>query len=230
MANKISVLLVDDHAVVRAGYKTYLSLSERIGAVYEADRGETACQVYDKQTPDVVVMDLSMPGLGGLESVRRLLVRYPHCKILVFSIHNELVYVTRAIKAGAKGYITKNNEPDTLVTAVCTLAEGGTYIEPALAQQLAVNMAIGQDEAYKVKSLSPREFDIFCLLANGLSTRQAAEKLCLSYKTVCNHSTAIKEKLNVKTMSELTLLAGRQGIVKTGNGMYEPDRTESLHP
>lgn len=215
VANKISVLLVDDHAVVRAGYKTYLSLSERIGEIYEADRGETACQIYSRYTPDVVVMDLSMPGLGGLESVRRLLSRHPACRILIFSIHNELVYVTRAIKAGAKGYITKNNEPDTLVTAVCAIAEGNTYIDPDLAQQLAVNMAVGQDESYKIKSLSPREFDIFCLLANGLSTREAAEKLCLSYKTVCNHSTAIKEKLGVKTMSEMTLLASRQGIIKS---------------
>lgn len=215
MANKISVLLVDDHAVVRAGYKTYLSLSERIGEIYEADRGETACQIYSRHTPDVVVMDLSMPGLGGLESVRRLLSRHSACRILIFSIHNELVYVTRAIKAGAKGYITKNNEPDTLVTAVCAIAEGNTYIDPDLAQQLAVNMAVGQDESYKIKSLSPREFDIFCLLANGLSTREAAEKLCLSYKTVCNHSTAIKEKLGVKTMSEMTLLASRQGIIKS---------------
>ncbi len=214
MSRKISVLLVDDHAVVRTGYKTYLSLSERIGEIYEADRGELACQIYDRYQPDVVVMDLSMPGLGGLESIRRLINRHQKCKILVFSIHNELVYVTRAIKAGAKGYITKNNAPETLVTAVCTIAEGWTYVDPDLAQQLAVNMAVDQDETTKVKSLSPREFDIFCLLANGLTSKQAAEQLCLSYKTVCNHSTSIKEKLGIKTMSELTLLATRQGIIK----------------
>ncbi len=217
MSRKINVLLVDDHAVVRAGYKTYLSLSERIGDIYEAERGEAACQLYDRQSPDVVVMDLSMPGLGGFESIRRLLSRHHQCKILVFSIHNELVYVTRAIKAGARGYITKSNAPETLVTAVCTIAEGGTYVDPDLAQQLAVNMAVDQDETTKIKALSPREFDIFCLLSNGLSSREAAEKLCLSYKTVCNHSTAIKEKLGVKTMSELTLLASRQGIIKSAN-------------
>jgi DNA-binding NarL/FixJ family response regulator len=217
VSRKINVLLVDDHAVVRAGYKTYLSLSERIGEIYEADRGESACQIYDKQQPDVVVMDLSMPGLGGLESIRRLLSRHQNCKILVFSIHNELVYVTRAIKAGARGYITKSNTPETLIAAVCTIAEGGTFVDPDLAQLLAVNMAKGQDEVAKVKMLSPREFDIFCLLANGLSTREAAEQLCLSYKTVCNHSTAIKEKLGVKTMSELTLLASRHGILKTAD-------------
>lgn len=214
MSNKISVLLVDDHAVVRTGYKTYLSLSERIGEIYEADRGETACQLYSRHGPDIVVMDLSMPGLGGFESIRRLIGRHSHCKILVFSIHNELVYVTRAIKAGAKGYISKNNAPETLVSAVCTIAEGGTYVDPELAQQLAVNMAVDQDETVKIKSLSPREFDIFCLLANGLTSREAAEKLCLSYKTVCNHGTAIKDKLEVKTMSELTLMASRQGIIR----------------
>lgn len=214
---KIDVLLVDDHAVVRAGYKTYLSLSERIGQIYEADRGETACQVYARHTPDVVVMDLSMPGLGGLESIRRLLSRHGSCKILVFSIHNELVYVTRAIKAGAKGYITKSNAPETLVTAVCLIAEGGTYVDPDLAQLLAVSAALDQDETAKIKSLSPREFDIFCLLATGVTTREASENLCLSYKTVCNHSTSIKEKLGVKTLSELALLAARHGIIKGGD-------------
>ncbi|AEG02665.1 response regulator [Methylomonas methanica] len=214
MSEKINVLLVDDHAVVRAGYKAYLAMSEHIGLVYEADRGETACQVYSRHLPDVVVMDLSMPGLGGLESIRRLLGRHGNCKILVFSIHNELVYVTRAIKAGAKGYITKSNAPDTLITAVCTIAGGGTYVDADLAQQLAINSAVDQDETSKIKSLSPREFDIFCLLATGVTIREAAENLCLSYKTVGNHGTAIKDKLGVKTLSELALLASRHGIVK----------------
>ncbi|MDD1622945.1 MAG: response regulator transcription factor [Methylococcaceae bacterium] len=217
MSGKINVLLVDDHAVVRTGYKTYLSLSDRIGEIYEAERGETACQVYSRQLPDVVVMDLSMPGLGGFESIRRLLSRHGNCKILVFSIHNELVYVTRAIKAGAKGYISKNNAPETLVTAVCKIAEGGTYVDPDLAQRLAVNTAVDQDETTKIKSLSPREFDIFCLLATGVTSREAAESLCLSYKTVCNHSTAIKEKLGIKTLSELALLANRHGITKNAD-------------
>lgn len=214
MSRRISVLLVDDHAVVRAGYKTYLSLSDRIGDVYEADRGESAIQLYAKYLPDVVVMDLSMPGFGGLESIRRLLAHFQHCKILVFSVHNELVYVTRAIKAGAKGYIVKSNAPETLVTAVYTVSEGGTYVDPGLAQQLAVNVVIEQDESNKLKLLSPREFDIFCLLANGLTTREVAEKLCLNHKTVCNQTTSIKEKLNARTLAELTLIASRQGIIE----------------
>jgi two-component system invasion response regulator UvrY len=213
VSEKINVLLVDDHAVVRTGYKTYLALSNRIGRIYEADRGETACQLYTQYLPDLVVMDLSMPGIGGFETIRRLLVRDPSCKILVFSIHHELVYVTRAIKAGAKGYITKNSIPETLVTAACKISQGGTYVEPELAQQLAVSLAMDQDESEKIKQLSPREFDVFCLLANGYTVRKAAEKLCLSYKTVCNHGTAIKEKLGVETLTELTLLASRQGLI-----------------
>jgi DNA-binding NarL/FixJ family response regulator len=216
--NKISVLLVDDHAVVRTGYKTYLSLSDKIGQIYEADRGETACQLYNQLQPDMVVLDLSMPGMGGFECIRRLIHRHPHCKILVFSIHNELVYVTRALKAGAKGYITKNSIPDILIAAVCKIAQGGTYVDPELAQQLAVAMATIPDEAEKIKRLSPREFDVFCLLANGYTSRKIAEKLCLSYKTVCNHGTVIKEKMGVETLAELTLLANRQGLIEKYEG------------
>jgi len=211
---KISVLLVDDHAVVKEGYKSYLSLSEKIGTIYEADCGESACQHYMQQPVDVVVMDLSMPGMGGLECIRRLISRSPHCKILVFSIHNELIYATRAIKSGAKGYISKSSVPETLVKAVCSIAQGQTYIDAAMAQQLAVNMITEQNDESKIKLLSPREFDVFCLLANGNSPRDVAEKLHLSYKTVCNHSTAIKEKLAVKTIAEFTLMATRQGLIE----------------
>jgi len=215
MSKRINVLLVDDHAVVRAGYKAYLSLCESIGTVHEADRGESACQLYDRERPDVVVLDISMPGIGGFETIRRLILRDPRCKILVFSIHDEPIYATRALKAGAKGYIIKSNVPDTLVTAVFTLAEGGTFIAPELAQRVAMSMLYAQDEANVIKQLSPREFDIFCLLANGLAPREIAEKLCLSYKTVCNHSTAIKDKLEVKTMAEMTLLASRHGLIQS---------------
>jgi two-component system invasion response regulator UvrY len=211
--DKINVLLVDDHAVVRTGYKTFLGLSERIGAIYEADRGEMACQLYGRHQPDVVVMDLSMPGMSGLETIRRLLQRDPRSKILVFSIHDELVYVSRAIKAGAKGFITKNSTPEMLIAAVGAIALGGIYIDPELAQQLVVSMAAEQDESEKLKRLSPREFDIFCLLANGYTTKEAAKKLCLSYKTVCSHGTTIKEKMEVKTAAELTMLASRYGLI-----------------
>lgn len=130
MGKKISVLLVDDHAVVRTGYKTYLSLSEKVGDIYEADCGEAACQQYKHFQIDIVVLDMSMPGIGGFETIRRLISLDSLCKILVFSIHDELVYVARAIKAGAKGYIIKNSVPDVLTSAVCTINSGGTFVAP----------------------------------------------------------------------------------------------------
>lgn len=215
MNGKISVLLVDDHAVVRTGFKTYLSLSDKIGQVIECERCESACQLYDQYRPDVVVMDLSMPGIGGFEGIRRLLSRDPDCKVLVFSIHDELIYVARAIKAGAKGYLVKNSSPELLTEAVISIAGGGTFVMPKLAQKLAIGAANEVMQAESIKQLTPREFDIFCLLAQGKSTKEVAGHLCVSYKTVCNNSTTIKEKLGVKTLSELALLANRQGIVKS---------------
>jgi two-component system, NarL family, invasion response regulator UvrY len=213
MSRKFDVLLVDDHTVVRAGYKAYLSISERIGNIYEADRGEVACQLYDLHQPHIVIMDLSMPGIGGLESIRRLIYRNPDCKILVFSIYNDLVYVRRAINAGAKGYITKNSNHETLIMAVCQVAGGKTFIDPQIAQQLAIHHTAKNSDSDPLQLLSPKEFDVFCLLAQGMTTQNAAIKLCLSYKTVCNHTTSIKDKLGIKTLAELPLLAIRQGII-----------------
>jgi DNA-binding NarL/FixJ family response regulator len=216
MNNKITILLVDDHAVVRTGYKTYLSLSNYIGEIYEADRGEVACQLFDHHKPDVILLDLSMPGIGGFETIKRLINRDVNCKILVFSVHDEPLYATRAIKAGAKGYVTKNSMPEELVNAVYKVYQGKTYVSGELAQQIIATMSSvnGDDAAGKINLLSPREFDIFSLLANGYTTKQIAEQLHLAYKTVCNHGTNIREKLGVKSIAELTLLAMREGIIK----------------
>lgn len=214
MGEKISVLLVDDHAVVRTGFKTYLGLSENIGSVFESDRCESACRIYELHRPQVVVMDLSMPGIGGFEVIRRLLSRDPQCKILVFSIHDELIYVSRAIKAGVKGYLVKSSDPELLITAVTCIAAGGTFVAPVLAQKLAMNTSDEALQEKRIKQLTPREFDIFCLLAKGKSTREVAEQLFVSHKTVCNNSTTIKDKLGIKTLSELALLANRHGIIK----------------
>lgn len=216
MTNKINILLVDDHAVVRMGYKTYLSLSSSIGEIYEADRGEVACQLFDQHKPDVILLDLSMPGIGGFETIKRLINRDSNCKILVFSVHDEPLYATRAIKAGAKGYVTKNSMPEELVNAVYKVYQGNTYVSSELAQQIIATMSSvnGDDKTGKINLLSPREFDIFSLLANGYTTKQIAEQLHLAYKTVCNHGTSIREKLGVTSVAELTLLAMREGIIK----------------
>jgi len=214
MNPKITVMLVDDHAVVRAGYRLLLSQSENIEVVCEAERGEEACQYYSESQPNVIVMDLSLPGIGGLASIRRISSRDPGARILVFSIHDELVYVRRALEAGAKGYITKSSAPETLVEAVKKVASGETYVEPEIAQKLLVQTITGKDVSTDLNSLSAREFDVFCLLAKGYTTREVADELRLSYKTVGNYTTLIKNKLNVSTTAEMARLAYQYGLLK----------------
>lgn len=213
MKDKIKVILVDDHAVVRAGFRMLLSTEADIDVIAEAERGEAACRLYLEKQPDVMVLDLSMPGIGGLESIRRICNRDNNAKILVFSVHDEMVYVDRAMNAGAKGYITKNSAPGILVTAIQKIAGGEIYIE----QGLMKNMPLQNSEAdYQtiVDTLSPREFDVFLLLAKGLTAHKIADELCLGYKTVANYGTQIRSKLKVSTVAELAHIAMVLGMMK----------------
>lgn len=206
MKDKIKVILVDDHAVVRAGFRMLLSTEADIDVIAEADRGEAACQLYLEQQPDVMVLDLSMPGIGGLESIRRICNRDNNAKILVFSVHDEMVYVDRAMKAGAKGYITKNSAPGILVTAIQKIAAGEIYIERGLMKNLTLQNS-ETDYQTLIDSFSAREFDIFLLLAKGLTAHKIADELCLGYKTVANYGTQIRGKLKVSTVAELAHIA-----------------------
>ncbi|HEY8035222.1 MAG TPA: response regulator transcription factor [Methylobacter sp.] len=206
MKDKIKVILVDDHAVVRAGFRMLLSTESDINVIAEAERGEAACQLYLEQQPDVMVLDLSMPGIGGLESIRRICNRDSNAKILVFSVHDEVVYVDRAMKAGAKGYITKNSAPGILVTAIQKIAQGEIYIEQGLMKNVSLQNS-EPDYQTLVDTLSAREFDIFLLLAKGLTAHKIADELCLGYKTVANYGTQIKSKLKVSTVAELAHIA-----------------------
>ncbi|MDD2769506.1 MAG: response regulator transcription factor [Methylococcus sp.] len=215
MKPKITVMLVDDHAVVRAGYRLLLSGTQNIEVVSEAERGEEACQLYADARPDVIVMDLSLPGIGGLASIRRIRTRDASARILVFSIHDELIYVVRALEAGARGYITKSCAPEILVEAVARIASGESFLEPEIAQRLAMQTLGGAEAATALNTLSAREFDVFLLLAKGYTTREVAEELRLGYKTVANYSTLIKSKLGVNTTAEMARLAYQNGIFKT---------------
>ena len=212
MSRSITVLLVDDHAVVRTGYRLLLSQSQKIGRVTEVQTGEQACRHYHDQRPDVVVMDLSMPGIGGLDAIRRICAKDSAANILVFSIHDELVYVNRALQAGARGYITKRSAPDILVDAVLQLAAGSTYIEPLLNEHMHRQYGLTRP-ASPLDSLSAREFDVFILLAKGLTVKQISDELRLGYKTVANYNTSIKGKLNANTGAELARLAYEKGLV-----------------
>lgn len=208
-------MLVDDHAVVRAGYRMLISQSDKIDVVCEAASGEEACQLYIEKKPRVVVMDLNLPGIGGLSATRRILSRDPSARVLIFSMYDEIVYVNRALEVGAKGYITKSSAPELLIEAVLRMGNNETYIENDLAQRLVSQRYSTDNAATSVlNALTAREFDIFCLLARGYSTRQAANELKLSFKTVSNYSSLIKEKLNVQTNADLVLLAVLHGIVQ----------------
>jgi len=211
----MTVMLVDDHAVVRAGYRLLLSQSDGIDVLCEAETGEEACQLYLECQPRVVVMDLNLPGIGGLAATRRILARDPSAKVLIFSMYDEIVYVNRALEAGAKGYITKSCAPDLLVEAVMRIGRNETMVEPDLAQRLVMQrFSKEEDTSSLLNVLSAREFDVFCLLARGYSTREAADELKLSFKTVSNYASLIKDKLNVQTIAELVLLAYQHGIIQ----------------
>ncbi len=207
----IRVILADDHAVVRAGYRMLLQNSTEMEIVAEVETGEQACKAYVDHNPDVVVMDLSMPGMGGLEAIRRIIMRDAKAKILVFSMHENTVFVDQALNAGARGYITKSSAPEVLIKAIREIAAGGIYLDSDIAQHLAYQKARNQDTPFS--GLSTREFEIFCLLAEGLNTSQIAKRLSLSYKTVANYTTQIKSKLNVKTVAEIARMAISHDIV-----------------
>jgi DNA-binding NarL/FixJ family response regulator len=215
MKAAINVILVDDHAVVRAGFRLLLATEPSIKVVAEAERGEVACQLYSEHQPDVMVMDLSMSGLGGLETIRRICHRDNSAKILVFSVHDELVYVNRALDAGAKGYLSKQAHPEMLITAIQKIAAGECYIEPTLGKHNAKDSS-SNDINYKaiIEALSPREFDVFLLLAKGLTAHKIADELCLGYKTIANYGTQIRTKLNVASVAELAHIAIVSGVMK----------------
>ena len=220
MKDRIKVILVDDHAVVRAGFRMLLSTEDTIEVIAEAERGEQACQLYLEKQPDVMVMDLSMPGIGGLETIRRVYNRDSSAKILVFSVHDERVYVDRAMNAGAKGYITKHAHPEILITAIQKIARGEVYIEQGLIRHedtLSSESPETREIDYKtiITSLSAREFDIFLLLAKGLTAHKIADELCLGYKTVANYGTQIRSKLKVASVAELTHIAMVLGVMKS---------------
>jgi two-component system, NarL family, invasion response regulator UvrY len=209
----IRVLLVDDHAVVRMGFRLLLQSNAEISVIAEADCGETACQLFLELAPDVVVMDLAMPGIGGLEALRRIRARQPHAKVLALSAHDDVMRARRTLQEGALGFLSKRSAPETLLEAVSTVAAGRHYIEPTLAQKLAIAEFDGGTRS-PVDQLSEREFEVFVRLARGTTVQRIAQDLNLSASTVGTHLYNIKQKLSVVNQSELTLIAIRHGLIE----------------
>lgn len=207
----IRVMLVDDHALVRMGFRMLLTNAE-VEIVAEADSGEQACLEYPRARPDVVVMDLSMPGMGGLEAVRRLVAQDSKARVLALSAHEDTAHPRRVLRAGALGYLAKRSAPDTLIAAVTAVARGDRYIDAQTARALALAQIDG--DASPAEILSDREFSVFIQLAHGKSVAQIAESLSLSPSTVGTHLYHVKQKIGASNQSELTLLALRWGLIQ----------------
>lgn len=208
----INILLVDDHAVVREGYRRLIEKQKHMKVVAEAADGSTATQLYKQLKPDVVVLDLSMPGKGGIEVIRQLRQRDEKARILAFSMHQNGAYALHAFQAGAKGYITKSSPPQMLVNAIRDVVDGKRPISPDVSRALAL-MRI-DPETLAPENLSAREFEIFRMIANGKSTAEIAETLNLSPKTVANYHYLIKSKLGVSTDVELVHVALRLDLIE----------------
>jgi len=212
MAKKTTIVLVDDHAVVRAGVRRLLEQEPLFEVIGEAESGEKAYQIFGELKPDVMVMDLSMPGMGGLESIRRILMRYEKAKILVLSMHEDLSFANQALKLGVKGYLTKNTLAYDLVKSIETVTQGDVFLSDEIAKKMAMQSISGNQDP--VHELSAREFEIFRLLAEGLDIDAIASTLNISSKTVSNYQTMIKQKLNINTPIELIRYAIKVGVIK----------------
>ena len=209
---KITVMLVDDHAVVRMGFCLLLRNTEDMEVVAEVGTGEEACRVYHDVRPDVIVMDLSMPGIGGLDALTRILARDPRAKVLVLSAHDDTIYPTRVLRAGAAGYLTKRAAPEELIGAIRQVAAGKTFVEPAIAQKIAILHASGSRNPMDV--LTAKEFSVFLALAQGRSVNEIADTVSLSPSTVGTHLYNIKQKLGASNSAELALIAIRNGLIE----------------
>lgn len=206
--DRITVLLVDDHAVVREGYRRLLERAVDIVVVGEAADADGACEQWEALRPQVTVMDISLPGHSGIEATRRILSVSPGARILVFSMHEDVVYARRALQAGAHGYLSKAGAPDTLVEAVRRVAAGQRYIDPRVAGELASEEGSGAGP----DALTPREFEVLRLLVRGLGVRDIAEQLGVSAKTVANQQSVIRQKLRADTPVQLLRAAERLGL------------------
>jgi two-component system invasion response regulator UvrY len=220
----LRVALVDDHAVVREGYRRLLERTEDISVIAELGSGEEAYRVVCELRPDVTVMDINLPGIGGIEAVRRIVARLPEAKILMFSMHEDTVFSSRALQAGARGYVTKSAAPEVLVEAVRLVAAGKLYISHEMAQELAVQMLPGRDNP--IDALSAREFEVFRLLVAGHSLQEISRILCLSYKTVANYQSNIKHKLDVSNTAQVVRIALSHGLI-AGSAEAEESRSEA---
>lgn len=212
----IRVLLADDHAIMRDGIRCILGRSGDIAIAGEARDGAEVMSLVRNTGADILVLDIAMPGRSGIELIRLVKAEYPKLPILVFSLYDELQYAVRALRAGASGYLTKENDGETLVAVVRKLAAGGIYLSETVAEQMAREI-MPTTEALPHTQLSDREFQVFRLLAEGMSPSAIAERLSLSIKTVSTHKTHIQHKMGLANTADLIHYAIRNQLLDTND-------------
>ncbi|RKX70815.1 DNA-binding response regulator [candidate division WOR-3 bacterium] len=209
----IRVLIVDDHDIVREGLKRILAEYRDVEVVGEATCGEEAIQLIRKLNPDVILMDISMPGMDGLEATKRITERWPKVKVLVLTVHPEDTYAVRILKAGALGYLQKNCGPDDLITGIRTVYQGARFLLPEVAQRLAYRLLEEKKDLGPIESLSDRELQVLHHLASGLEMKEIAAKLRISYKTVETYRARLMEKLKLRNVADLTRFAIQHKLI-----------------
>jgi len=207
----IKVMLTDDHAVVRSGLCRLLEQNSDIKVIAEAESGEQAYQTYPENRPDVLVMDMSMPGMGGLEALRRILHRWSDARVIMFSMHENATYAIQSLTAGAMGYVAKSGNAEDLVKAVKEVASGKSFLSADMAQKVALQSLTGDDNP--TQRLTSREFEVFRLLAEGKLVEEIAGRLNIGQKTVANYQTSLKQKLDIHSPVELVRLAMKYGVI-----------------
>jgi two-component system, NarL family, invasion response regulator UvrY len=210
MTAPVRVLLVDDHAVVREGYRRLLEREPDIEVVGEAGNATQACERALALCPDVVVMDIALPGSSGIEAMRRMLIERPQLRVLMFSMHDDAIFSSRALQAGALGYLSKASAPEVLLEAIQVVSRGERYVSPDVAANMARSASPSGQSG--LETLTAREFEVLRLLVQGQTLKDIGERLGLSEKTVANHQSTIREKLGAKNAMQLARLGARLGL------------------
>jgi DNA-binding NarL/FixJ family response regulator len=217
--NRTRILLADDHKILRSGLRSLIERQPHFHVVAEAEHGKKAVRLADELRPDVVLMDISMPDLNGVDATRRILEKSPATKIIILSVHSSRRFVSEVFKAGASGYLSKNCSFEELVSAISAVLSGGTYLCPKIATTVREDYVPcpGANESEPSPMLSSREREVLQLLAEGKSTKEIAFSLDLSVKTIEAHRQRIMDKLDIHSIAQLTKYAIREGLTSEGS-------------
>ncbi len=209
---KIKILIADDHPIVREGYKKILSDTTDMVVADEAENGQEVMDCIRKKQYDLILLDISMPGRSGLETLKDLKGEKPKLPVLILSIYPEEQYAVRAFRAGASGYLTKASAPHELISAIRKISQGGRYISPSMAEKLTYYLDLDAAKPLH-ESLSDREYQVLLMIASGKTVGEIAEELCLSVKTISTYRTHIIEKMKLKNNAEMTLYAIQNKLI-----------------